>query len=32
VLLSAEAYSAPSDGVTGKFMLSWVFKSGKKGS
>jgi opacity protein-like surface antigen len=32
VLLSAEAYSAPSDGVTGKFMLSWVFKAGKKGS
>lgn len=31
LLVSAEAYSAPSDGVTGKFMLSWVFRSGKPG-
>ncbi len=31
VILSAEAYSAPSDGVTGRFMLSWVFRAGKPG-
>ncbi|HTO73575.1 MAG TPA: hypothetical protein VMJ30_07145 [Gemmatimonadales bacterium] len=31
VVLSAEAYGAPEDGVTGRFMLSWVFKAGKAG-
>jgi hypothetical protein len=30
-VFSAEAYSAPSDAVTGRVMLSWLFKSGKKG-
>lgn len=29
LLFSAEAYSAPSDGVTGRFMVSWVFRAGK---
>lgn len=31
VLFTAEAYSAPSDGITGRVMLSWVFKAGKSG-
>ena len=31
LLLTAEAYAAPSDAVTGRVMLSWLFRQGKPG-
>ncbi|MEO8029682.1 MAG: hypothetical protein ABJC74_08505 [Gemmatimonadota bacterium] len=31
LLISAEAYAAPADAITGRVMLSWVFKAGKPG-